>query len=111
MQSEIPFNRPTIVGKELYYISQAIHNGYSAGDAAFTKKCHAYLEEALDIPKALLTTSCTDALEMAAILLNLQPGDEVIVPSFTFVTTANVFCSSWGKAGLCGHSARYAQSG
>ncbi len=91
MYKEIPFNRPTIVGKELYYISQAIHNGYSAGDAAFTKKCHAYLEQALEIPKALLTTSCTDALEMAAILLNLQPGDEVIVPSFTFVTTANAF--------------------
>jgi dTDP-4-amino-4,6-dideoxygalactose transaminase len=88
---DIPFNRPTIVGKELYYISQAIHNGYSAGDAAFTKKCHALLEEALGVPQVLLTTSCTDALEMTALLLNIQPGDEVIVPSFTFVSTANAF--------------------
>ena len=88
---DIDFNRPTIVGKELYYISQAIHNGYSAGDAAFTKKCHALLEEALGVPKVLLTTSCTDALEMSALLLNIQPGDEVIVPSFTFVTTINAF--------------------
>lgn len=88
---EIDFNRPTIVGKELYYISQAIHNGYSAGDAAFTKKCHAFLEEALGVPKVLLTTSCTDALEMTALLLDIQPGDEVIVPSFTFVSTANAF--------------------
>jgi dTDP-4-amino-4,6-dideoxygalactose transaminase len=87
----IPFNRPTIVGKELYYISQAIHNGRSAGDADFTKRCHALLEEALDVPKVLLTTSCTDALEMSAILLNIQPGDEVIVPAFTFVTSANAF--------------------
>jgi dTDP-4-amino-4,6-dideoxygalactose transaminase len=89
--NDIPFNRPTIVGKELYYISEAIHNGYSAGDAAFTKKCHALLEAALGVPKVLLTTSCTDALEMAALLLKLEPGDEVIVPSFTFVTTANAF--------------------
>ncbi len=88
---DIHFNRPSIVGKELYYISQAIHDGYSAGDAAFTKKCHAYLEQALQVPKVLLTTSCTHALEMAALLLNIQPGDEVIVPSFTFVSTANGF--------------------
>jgi dTDP-4-amino-4,6-dideoxygalactose transaminase len=88
---DIDFNRPTIIGKELYYISQAINNGYSAGDAAFTQKCHQLLEEALGVPKVLLTTSCTDALEMSAILLNIEPGDEVIVPSFTFVTTANAF--------------------
>ena len=87
----IPFNRPTIVGKELYYISQAIHEGYSAGDGNFTKKCHAFLERALGVPNVLLTTSCTDALEMAAVLLEIQPGDEVIVPSFTFVSTANAF--------------------
>jgi dTDP-4-amino-4,6-dideoxygalactose transaminase len=87
----IPFNRPTIVGKELYYISQAIHNGYSAGDAAFTKKCHALLEKILNVSRVLLTTSCTHALEMAALLLKVQPGDEVIVPSFTFVSTANAF--------------------
>lgn len=88
---KIDFNRPTIVGKELYYISQAIHNGHSAGDGAFTKKCHKFLEEALGVPKALLTTSCTDALEMCALLLDIAPGDEVIVPSFTFVTTINAF--------------------
>ena len=87
----IDFNRPTIVGKELHYISQAILSGQSAGDAAFTKKCHALLEEILGVPKALLTTSCTHALEMAAILLDIQEGDEVIVPSFTFVSTPNAF--------------------
>lgn len=87
----IPFNKPTIVGKELYYISQAIHRGYSAGDGGFTKQCHAYLEAALGVPKALLTSSCTDALEMTALLLNLEPGDEVIVPSFTFVSSANAY--------------------
>jgi dTDP-4-amino-4,6-dideoxygalactose transaminase len=88
---DIDFNRPSIVGKELYYISEAIHNGYSAGDAAFTKRCHAYLEQALQVPKVLLTTSCTHALEMAALLLDIRPGDEVIVPSFTFVSTPNAF--------------------
>lgn len=88
---KIPFNRPTIVGKELYYISEAIHNGLSAGDGAFTKQCHALLEQALGVPKVLLTTSCTDALELSALLLNIQPGDEVIVPSFTFVSTVNAF--------------------
>ena len=87
----IQFNRPSIVGKELYYISEAIHNGYSAGDAAFTKKCHALLEASLGVDKALLTTSCTHALELAALLLDIEPGDEVIVPSFTFVSTPNAF--------------------
>ena len=87
----IPFNRPTIVGKELHYISQSIHNGSSTGNGSFTKKCHDFLEQALGATKILLTTSCTDALEMSALLLNIQPGDEVIVPSFTFVTTANAF--------------------
>jgi dTDP-4-amino-4,6-dideoxygalactose transaminase len=87
----IPFNRPTIVGKELYYISQCILSGYSAGDGSFTKKCHQLLEQALGVPKVLLTTSCTHALEMAAILLDIQPGDEVIIPAFTFVSTVNAF--------------------
>jgi dTDP-4-amino-4,6-dideoxygalactose transaminase len=90
-QYEIPFNRPTIVGKELYYISQTIINGYSAGDGEFTKKCQRLLEQSLDVPKVLLTTSCTHALELSALLLNIQPGDEVIVPSFTFVSTINAF--------------------
>lgn len=88
---DIPFNRPTIVGKELYYISLAISKGCSAGDAEFTAKCHVLLEQALGVPKVLLTTSCTSALEIAALLLDLQAGDEVIVPSFTFVSTANAF--------------------
>jgi dTDP-4-amino-4,6-dideoxygalactose transaminase len=87
----IPFNRPAIVGKELYYISQAILSGYSAGDGEFTKKCHRLLEQLLGAPKVLLTTSCTHALEMAALLLDIHPGDEVIVPSFTFVSTVNAF--------------------
>ena len=87
----IPFNRPTIVGKELYYISQTIHNGYSSGDGEYTKKCHRLLEQVLGAPKVLLTTSCTHALEMAALLLDIQPGDEVIIPSFTFVSTVNAF--------------------
>jgi dTDP-4-amino-4,6-dideoxygalactose transaminase len=88
---DIPFNRPTVVGKELYYISLAIQKGCSAGDAEFTRKCHMLLEEALGAPKVLLTTSCTSALDMAALLLDIRPGDEVIVPSFTFVSTANAF--------------------
>lgn len=88
---QIHFNRPCLVGKELHYIAQAIHFGYSAGDGVFTRRCHALLEQELGVIKALLTTSCTDALEMAALLLQLQPGDEVIVPSFTFVSTANAF--------------------
>jgi dTDP-4-amino-4,6-dideoxygalactose transaminase len=87
----IPFNRPVIIGKELYYISQAIQSGHASGDGAFTKKCHAYLERALGVPKVFLTTSCTDALEMCAVLLNLQPGDQVIVPAFTFVSSVNAF--------------------
>jgi dTDP-4-amino-4,6-dideoxygalactose transaminase len=87
----IPFNRPAIVGKELYYISQTFANGVAAGDGSFTKKCHAFLEKELGAPKVLLTTSCTHALEMAAILLDLHAGDEVIVPSFTFVSTVNAF--------------------
>jgi dTDP-4-amino-4,6-dideoxygalactose transaminase len=87
----IPFNRPTIVGKELYYISQAILEGHSSGDGRFSRQCHHLLEEALGAPKVLLTTSCTHALEMAALLLDIQPGDEIIIPSFTFVSTVNAF--------------------
>lgn len=88
---KIPFNRPTIIGKELYYISQTIASGHAAGDGEFTKKCNRLLEQSLGVPKVLLTTSCTHALEMAALLLDIQPGDEVIVPSFTFVSTINAF--------------------
>lgn len=89
---KIPFNKPYMAGNELRYIEQAIvENAHISGDGAFTKKCHAVLQEALGVPKVLLTTSCTHALEMAAILLNIREGDEVIVPSFTFVTTINAF--------------------
>ena len=87
----IPFNRAFLAGKESEYIQQAIAGWKISGDGTFTKKCHSRLESELGIPKALLTTSCTHALEMAALLLELKPGDEVIVPSFTFVSTVNAF--------------------
>src|SRR5512139_2551187 len=73
------------------YIQQAIASGHISGDGDFTKKCHAWFESELGVARALLTTSCTHALEMAALLLDLKPGDEVIVPSFTFVSTVNAF--------------------
>lgn len=89
--NKIPFNRPYASGNELQLIKQAIEQAHISGDGAFTHKCHAFLERELGIRKALLTTSCTHALEMAALLLDIQPGDEVILPSFTFVSTANAF--------------------
>ncbi len=87
----VDFNRPTLTGKEFQYISQAIENAHISGDGPFTQKCHALLEAELGVPRVLLTTSCTHALEMAALLLDLRPGDEVIIPSFTFVSTVNAF--------------------
>ena len=87
----IPFNRPYLVGRELDNIAQAHAMGQLSGDGSFTRACHAWLERRTGTRKALLTHSCTAALEMAAILLDLQPGDEVIMPSFTFVSTANAF--------------------
>jgi dTDP-4-amino-4,6-dideoxygalactose transaminase len=87
----IPFNKPGYVGTESGYIAEAIASGHLSGDGDFTRKCHALLEKTLGVPKALLTTSCTHALEMAALLLNLEPGDEVIIPSFTFVSSVNAF--------------------
>ena len=87
----VPFNRSSLIGRELEYIFKAMTIGQIAGDQTFTKKCHALLEQTLGVPKALLTTSCTHALEMAALLLGVAPGDEVIVPSFTFVSTVNAF--------------------
>jgi len=87
----IRFNKPYLSGKELYYISQAINVGKLSGNQSFTKKCHAFFQEKYNFGKVLLTTSCTDGLEMAALLLRLQPGDEVIMPSYTFVSTANAF--------------------
>ncbi len=88
---EIPFNRPSLCGNELRYIAQAVEYGHVSGDGPFTKKCQGLLEQVLGVPKVLLTTSCTDALEMAALLFDIQPGDQVIVPSFTFVSSANAF--------------------
>ncbi|HEX6269289.1 MAG TPA: dTDP-4-amino-4,6-dideoxygalactose transaminase [Anaerolineales bacterium] len=88
---KVDFNHPIPVGNELEYIRQAIENAHISGDGPFTKKCHALLETQLGVPKALLTTSCTHALEMSAILLDIQPGDEVIFPDFTFVSTVNAF--------------------
>ncbi|MFZ6665283.1 dTDP-4-amino-4,6-dideoxygalactose transaminase [Peijinzhouia sedimentorum] len=87
----IPFNKPFLTGKELTYIEEAVHSGKISGDGIFTKKCHAFFENNYSIKKALMTTSCTDALELAALLCNIQPGDEVIMPSYTFVSTANAF--------------------
>lgn len=87
----IPFNKPYMTGKELWYISQAHHNGQLSGDGPFTKQCHKWLEQQAGCLKALLTHSCTAALEMAAILVDIQLGDEVIMPSYTFVSTANSF--------------------
>jgi dTDP-4-amino-4,6-dideoxygalactose transaminase len=87
----IPFNKPYLTGKELHYISEAHARGQLAGDGYFTKQCNAWLEEKTGCRKALLTHSCTAALEMAAILADIQPGDEVIMPSYTFVSTANAF--------------------
>jgi dTDP-4-amino-4,6-dideoxygalactose transaminase len=87
----VPFNRPCLTGSELRYVMEAVHSGHTSGDGVFTKRCHELLERELKVKKALLTTSCTHALEMAALLLGVAEGDEVIVPSFTFVSTANAF--------------------
>lgn len=86
-----PFNRPYMTGKELYYIAEAKFGNMLAGDGPFTKHCHQWFEQRTGCAKALLTHSCTAALEMAALLLDIQPGDEIIMPSFTFVSTANAF--------------------
>ncbi len=87
----IPFNKPYMTGTELDCIREAHENGHLSGEGPFTKRCHAWLEERIGCDRALLTHSCTAALEMAAILAEIEPGDEVIMPSFTFVSTANAF--------------------
>ncbi|MBL9145529.1 MAG: dTDP-4-amino-4,6-dideoxygalactose transaminase [Verrucomicrobiaceae bacterium] len=97
----IPFNRSSLEGRELEYIFQTITIGQIAGDQTFSKKCHRMLEETLGVKKALVTTSCTHALEMSAMLLGIQPGDEVIVPSFTFVSTPNAFVLHGAKPVFC----------
>src|SRR5688572_29775102 len=87
----IPFNKPYLSGNETAYIKNAVLSGKISGDGIFTKKCHGFFEEKYGFKKVLLTTSCTDAMEMAAILLDIKEGDEVIAPSFTFVSTVNPF--------------------
>ncbi|MFV0226146.1 dTDP-4-amino-4,6-dideoxygalactose transaminase [Empedobacter falsenii] len=93
----IPFNKPFIIGNELKYIEEAVQSGKISGDGLFTKKCQQFFEEKYNFPKVLLTTSCTDALEMAAILCDIKEGDEVIVPSYTFVSSANAFALRGAK--------------
>lgn len=87
----IDFNRPAFVGSELEYIQDAIHRGMLCGDGIYTKKCSQWMEKEFDVSRVMLTTSCTHALEMAAFLCDIQPGDEVIMPSYTFVSTADAF--------------------
>lgn len=91
MKYKIPFNKPYLTGKELEYIEQAVKTGKISGNGIFTQKCHHFFQSRYGFKKCLLTTSCTDALEMAAILLDMEPGDEVIMSSYTFVSTANAF--------------------
>lgn len=90
-RSPIPFNRPFIVGKELYYIARAVQDGHLAGNGQFTKKCQDWMERSFRARKVLLTHSCTGALEISAMLIGVQSGDEIVLPSFTFVSTANAF--------------------
>ena len=96
-QIEIPFNKPFIAGKELYYVAQAVTRGNLGGDGYYTQACCRLLEEKFGIPKVLLTPSCTASLEMAAILCELAEGDEVIMPSYTFVSTASAFVREGAK--------------
>jgi len=91
MKLAIPFNKPYFTGKETDYIQQGVASGHISGDGMYTRKCHEFFEKKYGFKKCLLTTSCTDALEMAAILMDIREGDEVIVPGFTFVSTANAF--------------------
>jgi dTDP-4-amino-4,6-dideoxygalactose transaminase len=90
-RTTIGFNRPTLAGREFDYLRQAVENAHLSGDGPFTRRCHAWLEERLGAQRALLTHSCTAALEMAAILAEVGPGDEIVMPSYTFVSTANAF--------------------
>ncbi|BFO54165.1 dTDP-4-amino-4,6-dideoxygalactose transaminase [Acidovorax sacchari] len=87
----IPFNKPFMTGRELDYIQQAVASGKISGNGGFTRRCHAFMQERFGFRSTLLTSSCTDALEMSALLSDIEPGDEVIMPSFTFVSTANAF--------------------
>lgn len=94
---KIPFNKPYLTGKETYYIQDAVYSGHLSGNGKYTKKCQTFFEEKYKFKKTLLTTSCTDALEMCAMLLNIKEGDEVIIPSYTFVSTALAFVRQGAK--------------
>ena len=95
--STIPFNKPYLTGKETHYIYEAVHSGKISGNGMFTQKCQKFFEEKYGFKKALLTTSCTDALEMCALLADIKEGDEVIIPSYTFVSTALAFVRQGAK--------------
>lgn len=97
----IPFNKACMVGLETGYIAEALQSSRLSGDGTFTKRCHALLAQSLGVPRVLLTNSCTGALELSALLLNLQPGDEVILPSFTFVSTANAYVLRGARPVFC----------
>ena len=97
MNNSIPFNKPYLTGKEMHYIYQAVYSGKISGNGLFTQKCQQFFQDQYGFKKALLTTSCTDALEMCALLANIQPGDEVIMPSYTFVSTALAFVRQGAK--------------
>jgi dTDP-4-amino-4,6-dideoxygalactose transaminase len=101
MAYPIPFNRPCLVGNEYAYIAEAMANRHASGDGPFTTRCHTFLERELGVLKSLLTTSCTHALEMVALLLDCGPEDEIIVPSYTFVSTANAFALRGSKIVFC----------
>lgn len=92
----IPFNKPYLTGKEAHYIYQAVYSGKISGNGEFTKKCQTFFANRYGFKKCLLTTSCTDALEMCALLMDIKNGDEVIVPSYTFVSTALAFVRQGG---------------
>lgn len=98
---KINFNKPYLTGKEILYMEEAVKNGKISGDGQFTRRCHEFLEQKYGFRKVLLTTSCTDALEMAAILTNISEGDEVIAPSYTFVSTVNAFVLRGAKIVFC----------
>ena len=97
MKYRIPFNKPFLTGNETKFIEEAVNSGHLAGNGIFTQKCQKFFEERFNFKNCLLTTSCTDALEMAAILLDIQSGDEIILPSYTFVSTANAFALRGAK--------------
>lgn len=101
MKYEVAFNRPTFDGNEVAYILRAVETGHISGMGPYTRRCEALLEEALGVPRVLLTPSCTHALEMSAMLLDLGPGDEVVVPSFTFVSTASAFAIRGARPVFC----------